>query len=200
LNTLGVGRNDRIAIVLPNCPEMAVAFLAVAAGATAAPLNPAYRADEFDFYLSDLKAKALIIQAGVFEPARTVARAHGIPIIELQPMLEAEAGLFSLTPASTDDAQKSPKCSGFAQPDDIALVLHTSGTTSRPKIVPLTQSNLYTSAHNISTTLALTKNDSCLNVMPLFHIHGLIGALLSSLSVGANVVCTPGFYAPKFFE
>jgi len=198
LNTLGVGRNDRIAIVLPNGPEMALAFLAVAAGATAAPLNPAYRADEFDFYLSDIKAKALIIQAGVFEPARAVARAHGIQIIELQPVLKAEAGIFTLTPASTGDAR--PKSGGFAQPDDVALVLHTSGTTSRPKIVPLTQSNLYTSAHNISATLALTENDRCLNVMPLFHIHGLIGGLLSSLTVGASVVCTPGFYAPKFFE
>jgi len=198
LNTLGVGRNDRIAIVLPNGPEMAVAFLAVAAGATAAPLNPAYRADEFDFYLSDLKAKALIIQASVAEPARAVARARHIPIIELQPMLKAEAGIFTLTPASTGDAR--PKSGGFAQPDDVALVLHTSGTTSRPKIVPLTQSNLCTSAHNISTTIALTENDRCLNVMPLFHIHGLMGALLSSMTVGASVVCTPGFYAPKFFE
>jgi acyl-CoA synthetase (AMP-forming)/AMP-acid ligase II len=198
LNSIGIGRNDRVAIVLPNGPEMAVAFLAVAAGATAAPLNPAYRADEFNFYLSDLKAKALIIQAGLAEPAQAVARARGIPIIELQPMLEAEAGLFSLIPASTGEAR--PKRAGFAQPDHVALVLHTSGTTSRPKIVPLTQSNLYTSAHNISTTLALSENDRCLNVMPLFHIHGLIGVLLSSLTVGASVVCTPGFEAPKFFE
>jgi thioesterase domain-containing protein/aryl carrier-like protein len=89
---------------------------------------------------------------------------------------------------------------GFSGPDDVALVLHTSGTTSRPKIVPLTHGNLCVSAGNIRRTLALTASDRCLNVMPLFHIHGLIGAVLSSLSAGAGVVCTPGFYAPRFFE
>ncbi len=56
LNALGIGRNDRVAIVLPNGPEMAVSFLAVSACATSAPLNPAYRANEFDFYLNDLSA------------------------------------------------------------------------------------------------------------------------------------------------
>ena len=64
LNRLGIGRNDRVALVLPNGTEMASAFVAVAAGTTSAPLNPAYRADEFEFYLSDLKAKALIVERG----------------------------------------------------------------------------------------------------------------------------------------
>ena len=95
LNTMGVGRNDRVAIVLPNGPEMVVVFVAVAAGATSAPLNPAYRANEFDFYLSDLNAKALIIQSELDSPARAVAEARGIPIIELSPVLEAEAGIFT---------------------------------------------------------------------------------------------------------
>ena len=89
LNALGVGRNNRVAIVLPNGPEMAVAYLAVAAGASSAPLNPAYRASEFDLYLSDLDAKALIVQAGMDSPAISVARQHGIQIIELSPLFEA---------------------------------------------------------------------------------------------------------------
>jgi acetyltransferase-like isoleucine patch superfamily enzyme/acyl carrier protein/phenylacetate-coenzyme A ligase PaaK-like adenylate-forming protein len=79
-------------------------------------------------------------------------------------------------------------------------VLHTSGTTSRPKIVPLTQTNICSSGHNVSVTLELKENDRCLNVMPLFHIHGLIGAVISSFTVGATVVCTPGFDARRFFE
>ncbi len=196
LNAIGVGRNDRVAVALPNGPEMAAAFLAIASGATCAPLNPAYRTNEFDFYLSDLNAKALIIQSGVAEPATEVARKRGIPIIELSPVREAQAGIFSLTGGEPTPAKQG----GLAQPDDIALVLHTSGTTSRPKIVPLTHSNLCASAGNIRAALDLAESDCCLNVMPLFHIHGLIGALLSSLSAGASVVCTPGFYAPKFFE
>src|SRR5215217_4382615 len=143
LNRLGVGRNDRVAIVLPNGPEMALAFLGVAAGATAAPLNPAYRESEFDFYLGDLGAKALIVQAGDGSPAHDTAHRRGIPVIELSPILDGEAGLFDLFCGWTQ-RQEAAACSptGFAQPEDIALVLHTSGTTSRPKIVPLTQANV----------------------------------------------------------
>lgn len=196
LNSMGVGRNDRVAIVLPNGPEMGAAFLAVAAGATSVPLNPAFRANEFDFYLSDLNAKALVIQSGFDSPALAVARERAIPVIELAPVLDAEAGIFTLS----GHDQTQPALGGFAQPDDVALVLHTSGTTSRPKIVPLTHTNILTSACNIRRVLGLVETDRCLNVMPLFHIHGLIGAVLSSLTAGSNVVCTPGFQALKFFE
>ena len=196
LNAFGIGRHDKVAVALPNGPEMAVSFLAIASGATCAPLNPNYREQEYDFYLTDLEAKALIVQPGVAEPARTVARAKGIPILELIPRMDSAAGLFSI-----QELQSTPVASPiWAEPEDVALILHTSGTTSRPKMVPLTHQNLCTSARNIANTLALTPGDRCLNVMPLFHIHGLIGALLSSISAGANVVCTPGFYAPSFLE
>jgi acyl-CoA synthetase (AMP-forming)/AMP-acid ligase II/acyl carrier protein len=195
LNAMGIGRNDRIAIVLPNGGEMATAFLAVAAGAASAPLNPAYGASEFEFCLSDLNARALIVASGMDSPARGVARAGGIPIIELSPVPKAEAGIFTLT----GEARVTANESGFAQPNDVALVLHTSGTTSRPKIVPLTQANLCISAHNIQRAFELTAGDRCLNVMPLFHIHGLVAAVLSTLASGASVVCTPGFDVSEFF-
>jgi len=196
LRAFGLNRNDRVAIVLPNGPEMAVAFVAVAAGATCAPLNPSYRVNELDFYISDLKAKALIIGSKMDSPAREVAQKYHIPVIELTPNVEAEAGVFELT----GKKQASPASDGFALPDDTALVLHTSGTTSRPKIVPLTQRNICSSGHNIALSFDLKENDCCLNVMPLFHIHGLIGALLSSLTAGASVVCAPGFDVGRFFE
>jgi acyl-CoA synthetase (AMP-forming)/AMP-acid ligase II/acetyltransferase-like isoleucine patch superfamily enzyme/acyl carrier protein len=195
LRTFGIKRHDRVALVVPNGPEMAVAFLGVAAGATCAPLNPAYRTNEFDFYLSDLNAKALIIGSDMDSPARDVARNMLIPIIELTPTPNAEAGRFALT----GQPLTSSAVDGFAQPDDTALVLHTSGTTSRPKIVPLTHRNICSSGHNIAVTLALTKHDRCLNVMPLFHIHGLIGAVLASLTAGASVICAPGFAVERFF-
>lgn len=200
-NSLGVGRNDRVAIALPNSPEMAVAFLASASCATCAPLNPGYKAPEFDFYLRDLQAKVLIVQAGIDSPAIVVAQALNIPIIELTPITDAPAGIFTLKPRqSTPQFHNQSIAQGFAAPEDIALVLHTSGTTSRPKIVPLSHRNLCKSAANISATLQLTPGDRCLNVMPLFHIHGLIACLLSSLKAGGSVVCSPGFYAPKFFD
>lgn len=199
LNSLGISPNDRVAVVLPNSPEMAVAFLAIAATATCAPLNPAYREQEFDFYLSDLNAKALIIQPGVGKPARIVAKQRGILIIELYPSLEAEAGSFTLNCQTTITHNRNSSIRNI-QSNNTALVLHTSGTTSRPKIVPLTHLNLCTSANNIRQTLSLSEGDRCLNIMPLFHIHGIVAALLSSLSAGASIVCVPGFYAPQFFS
>ncbi len=197
LNGMGIGRGDRVAIVLPNGPEMAAAFLAIGAGATTAPLNPAYRAEEFDFYLSDLGAKALVVQQGMETPSRAVAEARGISIVELIPEADGPAGGFVLRGPPT--LAGSPSAGGPAGADDVALVLHTSGTTSRPKIVPLRQINVTASAYHIADTLALTPDDVCLNVMPLFHIHGLIAATLSSLAAGASVSCTPGFNAFRFF-
>jgi acyl-CoA synthetase (AMP-forming)/AMP-acid ligase II len=199
LNARGIGRNDRIAIVLDNGPEMAAAFLCVATGATAAPLNPAYRAEEFEFYLTDLKAKLLIVGHEMSSPAVDVAKRLAIPLVRLVPVPEAGAGNFTLEfPAGF--AERCAEKSGTAQPEDIALVLHTSGTTSRPKIVPLSQRNVCASAQNISRTLALSADDRGLNIMPLFHIHGLIAALLAPLSVGGEVCCTTGFNALKFFS
>ena len=118
-------------------------------------------------------------------PAIEVAQTHHIPIIELVPLSEA-AGLFTLS----GEAQPLTSETGPSKASDVALVLHTSGTTSRPKIVPLTHNNICTSAHNIGYTLQHTPADRCLNVMPLFHIHGLMAVTLSTLAAGASVACT----------
>jgi acyl-CoA synthetase (AMP-forming)/AMP-acid ligase II len=197
LNSVGIGLNDRVAIVLPNGPAMATAFLGVAAGATAAPLNPAYREDEFAFYLTDLRAKALIVAAGMESPAIGVAARLGIPTIALSPAGSGEAGRFTLDLAGLPLA--APARGGFGEADDVALVLHTSGTTSRPKIVPLTQRNICASARNVRETLQFTPADRGLSIMPLFHIHGLIAGVLAPLSAGSAVFCTPGFNALRFF-
>jgi acyl-CoA synthetase (AMP-forming)/AMP-acid ligase II len=196
LNGLGIGRNDAVAIVLPNGPEMAASFLAVAAGAATAPLNPAYREDELNFYLSDIKAKAIIVGRDEAGPSVTAAGKLGIPILRLAVPDGAPAGAFTLAGKPVGPAVDT----GYAQPDDIALYLHTSGTTSRPKLVPLSQKNLAASARHIGQTLSLTPDDRCLNIMPLFHIHGLIAAVLSSLASGGSVYCAPGFDALKFFR
>ncbi|MDP6426510.1 MAG: acyl--CoA ligase [Rhodospirillales bacterium] len=201
INARGIGRNDRVAIVLPNGPEMAAAFLAIGSGATTAPLNPAYREEEFEFYLSDLDAKALVLEAGGNSPALAVAEKLGVAVLEIEIPTDvpgaAPAGEFEFT----GDAGGVPAISsGAARAQDCALILHTSGTTSRPKMVPLSQQNVTASARNISSTLALTNIDKCLNIMPLFHIHGLIAAVLSSVSAGASIFCSPGFNALRFFS
>ncbi len=198
LNGAGIGRGDRVGIVLPNGPEMATCFAGVAGTCTAAPLNPAYTADEFDFYLSDLKPRAVILLHGDTTPVRAVAERLGIPVIELQPTADAAAGSYRLDTAALPAG--APAEAGAAGPDDMALVLHTSGTTARPKIVPLSNRNLAASAGHVAQSLALGPTDICLNVMPLFHIHGLVAAVMSSLRAGAGVCCTPGFNAFKFGE
>jgi len=201
LNGFGIGRNDRVAIVLPNGPEMASAFVAVACAATAAPLNPAYRQPEYEFYLADLSAKTLILESGSDSPARAAAIGLGIPILELHADAEAPAGTFELVPEGSGAAEVGggQSAGGWAEEDDVALILHTSGTTSRPKIVPLSHRNVCASAVNVSHTLRLTADDRCLNVMPLFHIHGLIAAVLAPLGVAGSIFCTPGFNALRFF-
>ena len=208
LNALGVGRNDRVAIVLANGPEMATCYMACAAGTTSAPLNPAYRADEFEFYLSDLNAKLLIVEQGSTSPAIAVAQKLGVRVVDLTVPPGAAAGSFTLTArdpgsftlAARDAVQTAATANGgFSEAGDIGMVLHTSGTTSRPKIVPLSVGNLCASAANIRSTLQFKPTDIGLNIMPLFHIHGLIAGVLAPLSAGSQVFCTPGFNALKFF-
>jgi acyl-CoA synthetase (AMP-forming)/AMP-acid ligase II len=197
LAVFGIGANDRVAIVLDNGPEMAAAFLCVAGGATAAPLNPGYRADEFEFYLTDLRAKLLIVGKNSESPCVAVADKLDIPVARLVPRPGQGAGTFTLEfPRGTAAmAGRGPAPAA----SDIALVLHTSGTTSRPKIVPLSNANVCASAHNVAASLQLTAADKGLVIMPLFHIHGLIASLAAPLSAGGEVCCSTGFNALKFF-
>lgn len=197
LNALGIGRGDRVALLMPNGAMTATAFLAVACGATAAPLNPSYRADEIEFYLNDLKARALVVEQGSVSPAAEVAQRLGIRVLTLVPDAAAGAGAFTITGGEAGSAATASP--GLAESGDVALILHTSGTTSRPKIVPLTHTNVCASACNVRDQLQLGPKDTGLTIMPLFHIHGLIAGLLAPLAGGGQVFCSPGFNALKFF-
>jgi oxalate---CoA ligase len=192
LRAAGIGGYHRVAIVLPDGVPMAVTFLGVACAATAAPLNPSYRAEEFRFYLDDLEARVVLVPEDSPSPVRMVATELGIPVLEVG----WRAGILQIWGATPFAAAPAAP----AQSDDVALILHTSGTTARPKLVPLTQRNLCTSALNVARLLALSTEDRCLNLMPLFHIHGLVAGLLASLSVGGSIVCPSGFSAPDFFS
>ena len=195
LREFGIEKKDRVAIVLPNGPFMASAFATIAQSVTTAPLNPNYREEEFAFYLDDLKAKAIVVNRDYDGPATQAADRLNIKIIRL---LESKtvAGLFSLEAEKSSNIIEDETVTG----NDVALILHTSGTTSRPKIVPLLQSNIVASASNIARSLSISSSDRCMNVMPLFHIHGLIAAVSASLSVGASIWCSPGFNALSFFS
>ena len=192
LSNKGILNSDRAVIVLPNGPEMATSFLAVSSYMSAAPLNPSYKLNEYEFYLKDLMPKIVIVEKDSTNPVVKAAERLGIEVCEIKKIAGAPIGIFNL----------NDKSSSFqlSKETDEALVLHTSGTTSRPKVVPLTNKNIYSSSINISNTLKLNSEDHCYNIMPLFHIHGLIAILCSSIFAGASVYASDGFNALKFLD
>ena len=197
LNAQGIGRGDRVAIVLDNGPEMAAAFIAIAAGTTSAPLNPAYKADEFEFYLTDLNAKLLVAAEGSQSPAVAVAEKLGVPVVRLTPTPEQGAGSFTLAfPAGTVTPAAN---SGPAHPRRYRPRAPHVGHHVAPEDRPAETVERLRLGPQHPHHPRFTAEDRGLNIMPLFHIHGLIAGILAPLSAGGQVCCTPGFNALKFF-
>jgi len=192
LAALGLGREDRIAIVMDNGPDLVLSFLAAAICGTAVPLNPKYRAEEFTFYYKDGNVQALIAAPGTV-PDAYAAVAPGMMVIQAENDPSGTLRLSPLGPA------RSPRRLEAPGPDDVAILLHTSGTTKLPKRVPIRQRNLAASAANVVRAYALTPADVSLCVMPLFHIHGIVASMLAPLASGGSVVCPPGFDALRFW-
>ena len=188
----GISNKDRAAIVLPNGPFMASSFLTLSSYMSAAPLNPSYKTNEYEFYLKDLNPKIVIVEPNSSNEVVGVAKNLNIPVCEMKIKKDDPSGLFNLFDIESEYQ--------LPEENDEGLVLHTSGTTSRPKIVPLTNKNIYSSAENISKSLNLSEADHCLNIMPLFHIHGLIAILAASIRSGASICASNGFNALKFLE
>lgn len=189
--TNGLHAGSRIALVLPNGPEMASCFVALASRMAVAPLNIAYTAPELEKSFGDLRIDAVVTTE------MSVAAKVGVALdLATYILIPAAGTVGDFTLARIAGGRDAAP----ARSDAIALLLHTSGTTSRPKTVPLTHGNIVRSARNIARTLCLDSRDVCLNVMPLFHIHGLVGCLLSSASAGASVACSGGFNAHRFAD
>jgi acyl-CoA synthetase (AMP-forming)/AMP-acid ligase II len=194
LAAAGVRRGDRVALALGNSAEFIQLVIAVnALGAAVAPLNPAYTSDEFGFYLTDIAPRLLLLPASL-PPAERAALATRTPTIRV---LQASEGPPEL---STEDGTISPIAPTDAStPEDVAIVLHTSGTTSRPKQVALLQRNLMASARTIAEHYKLEKSDISFCVMPLFHVHGLVASVCSALSAGGSVVVPRRFTPNRFW-
>jgi acyl-CoA synthetase (AMP-forming)/AMP-acid ligase II len=194
LSQSGLQPGESVGIVLANGLEFLVAFLAVTrARLVAAPLHPAYKTEEFRFYLDDIKARAIIAPAEA-PTVHEVARALELPVWTANRDGQGRVRLQGSGLPAT-----AMTCPELPQRDDTALFLHTSGTTSRPKGVPLTHANLIRSICNIASHYKLSSDDTGLVVMPLFHVHGLIGATLAPLFAGGTVVIPPRFSAGAFW-
>jgi acyl-CoA synthetase (AMP-forming)/AMP-acid ligase II/acyl carrier protein len=184
LRNAGIGRTDRVAVALPNGPDAAVTMISVAAGAVCVPLNPDFTADEWQRYFGELRLAALLTRADMDSASRAAALALDIPVLDLATPPGAAARRIS-----DDD---------FASGADDAFILMTSGTTSRPKTIPLTHAGVCRSAYNVGAAIALEPRDRLLSVLPLYHGHGLISGVIGALAAGSSVVCTPGFDAAAF--
>jgi acyl-CoA synthetase (AMP-forming)/AMP-acid ligase II/acyl carrier protein len=184
LDHLGIRYPDRVALVGTNGAAFLAAFFAATTRTTCAPLNPAYTVAEFELYLTDLDAGALLLVDGASPAAADAATRLGIPVIAV---------------GTAGDGGDTFEPGEVRSESEVALVLHTSGTTSRSKIVPLTHANLCASARNISRALDLGSSDRYLNVMPWFHVHGLLAAL-ATLRSGGTVICPAAFHAGLLLE
>ena len=196
LSNRGIRKRDVVAVALKNDPQTAILFLALVSYCRVAPLNPSYRAGEIEFALKDMSVRALITKGDLPEAATAAARC-GVELMRIRSAVRPEYDLVmeSAQPVGTSRAGvESPG------PEDVALVLHTSGTTARPKQVALTHRNLYLSTRGVLDVLQLRREDRCLLVMPLFHVHGLVAGLLATIGAGATVCCPPGFQATGFFS
>lgn len=194
LHSFGLKRGDRIAIAMTNSTTMSMTFLASTLCGTAAPLNPKYKQEEFSFYYQDTQAKALITLPDT--PAAAIAAAtQDMMLIHAKVNNNGTLNFELVKPISTATINTEPPTA-----DDIAMILHTSGTTSRPKRVPIRHRNLIASAENIIGAYSLTSADSTLCLMPLFHIHGLVGCLLATLASGGTLIFPNGFNALEFWK
>jgi acyl-CoA synthetase (AMP-forming)/AMP-acid ligase II len=177
LAEIGVSEGDRVALVAANGPSQIVAFVALAArGAAAAPLNPALSVAELAAELDDLRLSRLLHDGSA-------------AAIEAAEAAHVAASAFGLRDSllHVDDLPGDPRHDA-GSPDALALLLHTSGTTSKPKTVPIRQRNLIASTGAVAATYGLSSEDVTLCVMPLFHVHGLVAAVLGTLSTGGTVV------------
>ena len=181
-----IRREDRIAILLPDGARLCVAFLGLSCHCIAAPLNPAASLPDLLSWLEDLEPRAIMVGEGSPPAALEAAEKIGLPLIHFEDIAVPIHG-------TTPSIHPEPR------PEDVALILHTSGTTAKAKMVPLTHGNLIRSASNIADALKLRPEDLCLNVMPMFHIHGIVACLLAPLVSGGRVLVSEGIDATRFF-
>lgn len=198
LNMRGFSRNDRIAVIMSAGPETAVTMISVMAGFTCIALNPQFQTQEFEHYFSDLGVKAIIVQNGDETTATSVAQSRDIPVIEIIPAA-GKAGRFKLEPTFGLDTLDIKEAE-FALSTDTSHIFLTSGTTSRPKIVPVSQKQSFFSRLVQIKPFSITSSDRCLHIVPYYHGLGIGLPLLGIFLAGGTVICTKDFIPSDFLH
>ncbi len=180
LRAAGVGPGEMVLLSVPNGPLALAATVGTMASAACVPVNPSYGSVEIAGLFDALEPKAVVAVAG---PLADEATKRGVTIVDPAFAPEFDAALVA-----------------DADPAHVSLVLHTGGTTGIPKHVPLTQSNIAAATRNVIDSLQLTSDDVVLNVMPLFHSHGLLGCALSTLGSGGRFVAAEQFDQRVFLD
>ena len=188
----GIEPGDRVGLMLPNSPVFALAYYGITRrGAVAVPMNPLLKAREVEFYLHNTGAKALFATPTFADAASAGAQAAGA-----KTWLVDDAGLAALI------SDLPPQAEVVDRDDaDTAVVLHTSGTTGKPKGAQLTHGGLARNAEVATRTLIETgPDDVVMGCLPLFHVFGLTCGLNAAVTVGATLTLIPRFDARKAIE
>lgn len=192
LNRMGIGRQNRVAVVAPGGPLAATAYAAISCGTTCTVLNPASTTSEFETLFGQMKIDTLVHHGDSIAVA--VAQTCGLDTIAVIARDDEEAGWFTLT----GDPVRRSVSDGFSHPDDLAMLLPTSGTTGVSKIVPVTHRTMIA---RLGPNLGegVFPKGRLLHMMPIFHYSGQ-GYVLRMLVTNSGVICLPGFEIASFFE
>ena len=183
LQSNGIQPGDRVAAHIAKSPEaLALYGACMALGAVFLPLNPAYTDAEIANFLTDATPRLLVC-----DDARAGALAPEMPMLTLNP----DGSGTLIDAAKTQPATFTPTP---RQPDDLAALLYTSGTTGRSKGAMLTQNNLLSNAQTLADLWQFTANDTLLHALPIFHTHGLFVATNVALLTGAKMIFLPTFH------
>jgi long-chain acyl-CoA synthetase len=190
LGALGVRPGDRVAVSLPNIPQMPIIYYGILwAGGVVVPMNPLYKGREFAYVLQDADAKAFFAWDGVGEEASKGAADAGVEYVSVS-ATEFVPELMTHEPGAFADRDDS----------DTAIVLYTSGTTGSPKGAELTHANMQRNAE-ISVGLVDTKpGDVVFGGLPLFHSFGQTVGMNASVLAGATMTLIPRFEPTKALE
>ncbi|MDH6135331.1 acyl-CoA synthetase (AMP-forming)/AMP-acid ligase II [Kitasatospora sp. MAA4] len=189
---LGVTRQDRVVVCAPNDMDGVILQLAVISTAVCCPVNPLLAQDEFEHALDLLQPSAVITFGTSSAKLLRAAERRQTAVIEAVPHLFGDPLELLFQGGELDPARV------VTQPvADESLLLRTSGTTSAGKLVPLAMSHLMAGATASVRAFGLDRADRCLNVMPMFHIQGLVGSVVASLVAGSSVVLLPAFDAKQ---